>query len=157
MEQAAPSIADEEPPGQTAAFLREFLERFGGECPDCGAPLPVSEACVCPRCKLKLALTLDPRPIRFGWYIVMFAPLIITWGITFILLVVSIAFGDVQRGGPYSICVVGVGDLIVAAGLWEHRRAMLAASLFTQRLRAGISWATHIVLAFCVIGLTALF
>lgn len=130
------------------ALLREFLANRDSPCPVCRVNVRGVSDAVCPRCGTRLALALHPSPPRFGWFLVLLAPLIVTWGLLAFVLLHSGATGlpIIASPGPCLLALVAAIDVLVAVAIWEQRDALLAAPPARQRAYAVRAWSIHIVL-----------
>lgn len=144
-------------PEDATALLREFLASDEALCPVCRASVQGVSDATCPRCGTLLALALHPSPPRFGWFLVMLAPLIVTWGLAFVLLLAAAVSGPISPApGPCALALVAAIDIPAAVALWEQRDALLAAPQAQQRKRAAVAWGIHIGLAAMTLGALAL-
>lgn len=131
-------------------LLTSFLAERAARCPACGVDLKELADDRCPRCRQHLVVTLDPTGPHFGWFLVLVAPLLITFGFTFLAGILVQALPPNEPRTPWLMVPISLADLLVLATLYVNRAALLTAPRRRRIRRALLCWGIHVVLALLV-------
>lgn len=134
--------------GQTPehdALLVEFLRHNDAPCPVCGYNLRNLTRDVCPECGQRFALRIGAADPRFGLFLLLLAPLLMTAGISAVFVGSMLIYGPLpfQFWGAYVATGLGVANAVVAPCLYLKRTFFLRRERRTQRALVVLAWAVN--------------
>lgn len=135
-------------------LLRQFLAHTDALCPVCRYNLRGLTRGICPECGYHLTLTIAADRPRFGWFLLLLAPIaIFAWELPDFLLAVAVngpstlvqlwVSGDWKN---HLLLAVSPVEGVLALILYRKRHLILRRSARVQCLLVSVSWAVHLIL-----------
>jgi len=142
---------DEDLQATNRSLLLSYIAANDVACPVCGYNLRRLTVDVCPECGQRFQLRVGSDSVRFGYFLVFLAPLIMLAGLSGFFVILGLTLRDWPRWprdwGFYAIMVAGVVSGVAIAPLYRARqRAYFRKSRNFQVIVTGVCWVVVILI-----------